>query len=507
MQIIHIASELAPIAKAGGLGDVVYGLSQELQRLGHHVEVILPKYDCIDFSHLKDVTIEEKELFSLDGTDLIANTVWSAQLENLNIKFIEPHHPGKLFNRGAIYGSRDDIDRFTYFCGAAIAYLFKMNKQPDILHLHDWPTALIAVLYKEMYAELGYHVEGTVLTIHNLEHQGRCSPTQLSRAGLQAEAYLSPDKMQDPQHPMLINLLKGGIVYADQVTTVSPNYEKEIQTPEGGFALNSTLINYQHKLSGILNGIDETFWTPCTDRYLAKQYETHNIRSTDHMAPVLAGKKENKYHLRRHVQLEDSDQPIVACVTRLVPQKSPRLIKAALQRTLEKGGQFVLLGSSPIPEIIKEFQALQEQHAHNRRVAILIDKDEALAHQIFAGADMVVIPSLFEPCGLTQLISLRYGTVPIARLTGGLADTVFDIDTSEKPYPERNGFTFEYPDEQGVYWALDRALACFINDPNRWHELMRNGMQYNFTWKKPALEYANLYQNICSKHTATVQKE
>ncbi|MBS0607479.1 MAG: glycogen synthase [Parachlamydiales bacterium] len=496
MHIIHVATELAPIAKAGGLGDVIYGLSKELCKLGHQVEIVLPKFDCIDFSQVKNLKVEMRDLWSFDGPYRFNNTIWSAQVDGLKVNLIEPHHPDYFFSRGMIYGCPDDINRFCYFSRAAMEYLFKSGKQPDALHAHDWPTALIPVLYKEMYMALGYRTGGTVLTIHNLEHQGRCPPSQLSRVGLRGESYLTSEKMKDLHHPTLVNLLKGGIVYSDRITTVSPNYEKEILTQEGGFALEDTLKDHKRKLSGILNGIDEVFWNPQSDHYLVKKYETHNVNTAEKLAQVLAGKKENRRHLRTHLQLEDSDCPIVASVTRLVPQKGPELIKGALKRTLEKGGQFILLGSSPIPEIHKEFELLQEKFKNDKRVAILMDKDEALAHLIFAAADMFIIPSLFEPCGLTQMIALRYGTVPIVRMTGGLADTVFDIETSLKPADERNGFTFDYPDEQGVCWALDRALDCFKEDPKRWHQLMRNGMKEDFTWKRAGRKYVEIYEQL-----------
>jgi starch synthase len=496
MHIVHIATELAPIAKAGGLGDVIYGLSKELIKLGHKVEIILPKYDCIDFSQVDQLKVETRELWSFDGPYKFNNTVWSAQVDGLKIYLVEPHHPDYFFSRGKIYGCPDDITRFIYFSRTAIEYLFKTGKQPDALHLHDWPTALIAVLNREIYAPLGFRTGGTVLTIHNLEHQGRCAPSQLSRCGLKGESYSTMDKMQDPSFPHLTNLLKGGIVYANQITTVSPNYEKEIYTREGGFGLDRTLKEHRGKVKGILNGIDEVFWNPQSDRYLVKKYETHQVDTAQKMDLVLAGKQENRRYLRTHLQLEDATAPLVATVTRLVPQKGPELIKAALNRTLEKGGQFILLGSSPIPEIHQEFELLRKTFSNDHRVAILMDKDEALAHLIFAAADLFVIPSLFEPCGLTQMIALRYGAIPVARSTGGLVDTVFDTDTSNRAPQERNGFTFEYPDVQGVHWALDRALKTFQNDSKRWRQLMQNGMRTDFTWKRPGLQYVTVYRQL-----------
>jgi starch synthase len=495
MYIVHITTELAQVAKVGGLGDVVYGLSKELSKQGANVEIILPKYDCMQFGQLKDLKVEHRELWSFDGPYRFNNTIWSANVDGLKLLLIEPHHPQYFFSRGVIYGCHDDIDRFIYFSRVAIEYLFKTGKQPDVIHVHDWPTALVPVLYKDIYQALGYKTGGTMLTIHNMEYQGKCQPHNLSRVGLRGDSYLSPEKMQDPFSSGLVNLLKGGIEYADRVTTVSPNYEKEIQTPVGGFGLQDVLLKHRKKLKGFLNGIDEDFWNPEKDIHLIQKYSTHEI-TKEKLSTVFEGKKENRRYLRKHLRLKDSDAPIVASVTRLVPQKSPNLIKYALSRTLEQGGQFILLGSTSIKQIHEEFEMLQEQLKHNENVAILMDRDEALAHLIFSAADMFIIPSLFEPCGLTQLVALRYGTVPIARMTGGLVDTVFDIDTSTRPLQERNGFTFDFPDFKGVDWALTRALNCFKREPQKWQSLMVNGMRQDFSWKHVAPDYLSLYKEL-----------
>jgi starch synthase len=495
MYIVHIATELAPVAKVGGLGDVIYGLSKELARQGHTVEIILPKYDCMHYSELKNLKVEHRELWSIDGLNRFNNTVWSANVDGLKLLLIEPHHPQYYFSRGVIYGCHDDIDRFVYFSRVALEYLLKTGKQPQAIHVHDWPTALVPVLWKEIFEPSGYKAGGTVLTIHNMEHQGRCLPQNLSRVGLRGDSYLVPEKMQDPFSFGLINLLKGGIQYADKVTTVSPNYEKEIQTPEGGFGLQDVLIKNRKKLKGILNGIDEDFWNPEKDPYLIKKYPTHQI-AQEKLSLVVDGKKENKKHLRTHLRLKDSDAPIIGCVTRLVPQKSPGLIKHALSRALEKGAQFILLGSTPINQIHEEFETLKNQYENDKNVGILLDKDEPLAHLIYAAADMLIIPSLFEPCGLTQLIALRYGTVPVARMTGGLVDTVFDIDTSTVPLQQRNGFTFDFPDTKGMDWALLRAIDCYNKDQLKWQALMLNGMWQDFSWKHTAPAYLSLYEEL-----------
>jgi starch synthase len=478
MHIIHIGSELAPIAKVGGLADVIYGLAKATAKQGHTVEIILPKYDSIDYSLLKNLKPEFRELWSYEGPYRYHNTIWSAELENLKILLLESHHPAYFFSRGDIYGFPDDIDRFVYFSRAVLEYLFKSGKNPDILHLHDWPVSLAAPLYKEMYIPLGFRTKGVVLTIHNLQHQGKCSPSNVTKAGLRGEDYLTEEKMGDPLLPTHLNLLKGGIVYSDFVTTVSPTYEKEIKTQDGGFGLDTLLIKYQKKLKGILNGIDYDYWNPATDKHISP-YSTQN---------VLQGKKENKLKVRKKFGLKESKGPLVCAISRLVPQKGPALIIYALKKTVEKGGQFILLGTAPDPNIDVAFKNLQQELIPNKDVIIHLDYNETLAHLTYAASDMIIIPSLFEPCGLTQMIALRYGTLPIVRKTGGLADTVIDID-----HDHGNGFVFDFPDIKGVDWALDRAFNFYKKGIHL--NLIEQSMQVDFSWNRSADEYMNIYEN------------
>jgi starch synthase len=500
MYIAHLSTELNPIAKVGGLADVVYGLSKQLVKNNHQVEIYLPKYDCIDYGGLRNLKVEYRELWSYEGPYRFNNTIWSAEVENLKIFLLEPHHPSYYFSRGFIYGAPDDNDRFIYFSRAVLEYLYKSGKRPDILHLHDWPTALAAPLYRDMYIPLGLRVGGTVLTLHNMEHQGKCAVFNLTKSGLRGEVYLVPEKMQDTYDKHTINLLKGGIVYSDAITTVSPAYEKEIKTAAGGCGLDKTLVEYEKKLKGILNGIDETFWNPETDVHLVKHYPAHPPFSKEKMEQILQGKAENRKHVRTYFGLQEMPVPLVIAITRLVPQKGPELIRHALLRTLEKGGQFILLGSSGMTELQASFAEIKKNHPKRENFAFSYEHNEALAHLLFAAGDMIVIPSLFEPCGLTQMNGLRYGTVPIVRNTGGLSDTVFDLDTSSRPREERNGYSFDFPDADGVNWALDRALACYSNDPSRWQQIIQQGMTYDYSWAHTAPEYTALYQKILSKN-------
>lgn len=487
MHIVHLCSELAPIAKVGGLADVIYSLSKALVSEGHRVDVILPKYDCLDYSSLKNLKIDSRTLWSYEGYQRFNNTVWHADLEGINVFLIEPHHPSHYFSRGTIYSCHDDIARFIYFSRAALEYLFKTEKPIDVIHVHDWPTALGVVLYREMYISLGMKKCRSVLTIHNMEYQGKCSPDDISKAGLMGESYLTQERMLDPIFPMTINLLKGGIEYADAITTVSPTYEKEIVTSEGAFGLTETLQKNKYKLSGILNGIDINFWNPATDPHLVQHYSAADEPNTKKAAKNL--NRQKLYHL---CGLNASDGPIVACITRLVPQKGPTLIREALLHTKKLGGQFILLGSCASPEIHQEFLSLQKEFK-GQGIAISLAYNEALAHVIYAAADMLVIPSIFEPCGLTQMIALRYGTVPIVRKTGGLADTVFDIDNSDIPLEKRNGFSFEAPEPKAIDHALNRAFQCYQQSPKLWEHLIENGMRCDYSWRHSAQEYVQIY--------------
>ncbi len=496
MHIVHISSEIAPSAKVGGLGDVVHGLCKELVRCGHQVDIILPKYDCIHYDQLKNLKVYFRELVSFEGAYKFHNTIWSAEIDGLKVFLIEPHHPAYYFSRGRVYGEKDDVERFTYFSRTAMEFLYKSGQRPDILHVHDWPTALAAPLYKDMYIPLGLHVGAVVFTIHNLQHQGKCSPIHLYRAGLKGDLYLTPEKMQDPTSLVEINLLKGGIVYSDAITTVSPTYEKEIMTLEGGHGLQDILIKNQKKMHGILNGIDINYWNPAADPHLIAHYSTDAPIDDAKVSAIVAAKQENKKQLRTHLRLKEIDTPLCAAVTRLAPQKGPHLIAYAVEKTLEQGCQFVLLGSHASPELERDFLKLKAQYEKTGLVAICLDQDEALAHQIYAAADMLIIPSLFEPCGLTQMISLRYGTVPLVRKTGGLADTVFDIENVNIPDDKRNGFTFDFPDQNGVDWALQRAISCWEKNHLLWRKLIKNGTNADYSWLASAEKYLNLYRSL-----------
>ncbi|MGK5595101.1 MAG: glycogen synthase [Parachlamydiaceae bacterium] len=500
MHIVHIASELAPVAKVGGLADVLLGLNRELSRKKHDVDIIIPKYDCMDSSGVRDLQIYQKDILSYYDNDWYKNTIWVGWVENLKVYFIEPHHPRYFFERGCYYGCEDDIERYLYFSRATMDFITQAHTHPHIIHLHDWQTAIIPLLYKNLVKDIDEHpISRTVFTIHNLEYQGKCAPKDLDRIGLDGKSYLVPEKLQDPYQSDIINLLKSGVVYSDYVTTVSKNYAKEIQTPEGGRGLDPILVKYQEKFSGILNGVDYCYWNPEIDRYLPAHFSSRTTPADKNDHKTIDKKAFIKKLLRERLLLAEAHRPVVGCITRLVPQKGIEMIKHTLLNIVEKGGQFILLGSSPIPSISQEFQLLKQQFADHPHVHVILHHQEELAHLIFAGSDMFIVPSLFEPCGLTQLIAMKYGTVPIVRKTGGLADTVFDVDYSDRPFEEANGFVFDYPDAQGIDSALDRAINFWYEKPEKWRKLMLNCMNYDFSWNKSADLYLDIYKKVMEK--------
>lgn len=498
MHIIHIASELAPVAKVGGLADVLLGLSRELSWKGHDIDIIIPKYDCMDSEDVRDLNIDYHDLMSYYDGEWHHNTIWMGWVENLKVYFVEPHNPRHFFNRGCFYGCEDDLERYLYFSRAALEFLVKKKINPDIIHIHDWQTAVIAPLFQEMHKDIVPRPK-IVFTIHNIEYQGRCRPADLDKIGLKGESYLHPDKMQDTSHTGDINLLKGAIVYADFTSTVSPNYAKEVKTQEGGRGLESTILANESKFAGILNGIDYSYWNPEIDRYLPAHFSSRALPASKKDRNTIDKKAYIKKLLREKLQLGEEHKPIVGCVTRLVPQKGIEQIKHALIRTLEKGGQFVLLGSSPISSINNEFHNLKHYYADHPDVHFTLHHQEETAHLIYAGSDMLIVPSIFEPCGLTQMIALKYGTIPIVRRTGGLADTIFDVDYSGRPFEETNGYTFDFPDNTGLESALDRAIDCWFHQPDKWRRLMTIGMNIDFSWNLPSNLYLEVYKNLCSK--------
>ncbi|KAJ8761286.1 hypothetical protein K2173_001342 [Erythroxylum novogranatense] len=495
LHVIHIAAEMAPVAKVGGLGDVVTGLGKALQKRGHLVEIILPKYDCMQYERIKDLRALNVVVESYFDGKLYKNKIWVGTVEGLPIYFIEPHHPDKFFWRGQFYGQHDDFRRFSFFSRAALELLLQAGKRPDIIHCHDWQTAFIAPLYWDIYAPKGLNSARICFTCHNFEYQGTAPASELASCGLDVHQLNRSDRMQDNSAHDRVNPIKGAVVFSNIVTTVSPTYAQEVRTAEGGKGLHSTLNFHSKKFIGILNGIDTDAWNPATDSFLKVQYSSNDLQ----------GKEENKMVTRRNLRLSTSDvrQPLVGCITRLVPQKGVHLIRHAIYRTLELGGQFVLLGSSPIEHIQREFEGIANHFQNHDQIRLILKFDECLSRRIYAASDMFIIPSIFEPCGLTQMIAMKYGSIPIARKTGGLNDSVFDIDDDTIPLHFRNGFTFLNPDEQGMNIALERAFNYYRNNPGVWKELVQKDMSIDFSWESSASQYEELYAKSVARARAS----
>lgn len=499
MRIVQLATEFAPLIKVGGLGEVLVGLSRELVHQGHQVEVILPKYDLIDCSAIAQINKEMSDFKTLENGIPHTNAMWAGTLEECPLRLLEMCHPKGYFQRGTIYGCEDDIDRFLYFSRAAVDYLKLKNEPIDILHLHDWHVAVVAVLAKELFS---LPIRSILLTIHNGEYQGRCSPWNLDAIGLAGTRYLTPDRLQDddPAYPQTLNLLKGGIVYADVVNAVSPTYAQELLQSKAGFYLDQTTRKHKEKVFGILNGIDLKRWNPGSDPALPQPYSKE-----DSLETILRGKTKAREEICRRFSLSSSHRPWVGSIGRLVPQKGPKLIEEGLRQTIAQGGTFLLLGSATDPSIEAHFQRLQASYEGDPRVLTFYQYDEELSHQIYAALDFLLIPSEYEPCGLTQLIAMRYGTVPIVRATGGLKDTIFDWEDPAVPLSKRNGFSFEKAQKKDLTAALTRAIAHFRSDRASFQRLIQKNMNLDVGWKKPTQEYIKLYRRALSSSPAKKQ--
>jgi len=516
MKILQVSTELAPLAKVGGLADVIYGLSEELVRLNLDTEIILPKYDCLDLRHISDLKVVAHSCPSFFEGAWHTNTLWSGQVDRLHLYLVESHHENRFFNRGCIYGCHDDIDRFLYFNRAVFDLLQqKKLRVPDVIHLHEWTGAALSLLLADR--EKGPEEPNStgerecrrtlndvkrIFTIHNLSYQGQCSLSDLRKIGL-SEAISENARVGGKGEEAI--LMKGALLSATYLTAVSPSYAEEIKTPAFGCGLEDVVKHRGSRLKGILNGIDAKYWDPEHDPLLPIHFSWRNHEKKSHdKAATLEQKKKVKQALKERFGLFDGNIPLMGCVARLVPQKGLDFIKETIRFISRKAkqhtkhgseAQFVLLGTSPIPEVHADFLALAKEFADHPHIRLILHHDEALAHFVYGASDLFLVPSLFEPCGLTQLIALRYGAVPIVRKTGGLKDSIVDLETPGKSFKETNGFTFDsmVPDAHFM-GTLERALSLFSHHPQKWHELMQNNMLMDFSWEKPAKKYVEIYR-------------
>jgi len=443
MRIAIVASEAFPFAKVGGLADVVGSLPQALKDQGHQPVVFLPWYWGIDGYYVGET------YFNFAGQ---SEKVGIGHAEHDGVRYVLVGLGD--FSRDKPYGYDDDFRRFVRFQMATAQLLGDF----DIVHAHDWQAALLPLL-----RNLGWFRARTIYTIHNLAYQGVWGSQDFyAWTGLPGETYYS-----SLEHNGVINLMKSGIVSADSVTTVSPRYAWEITTPDGGEGLDGVLRGQSWKLRGILNGLDIVYWNPLTDRYLAHHYS----------AKDLSGKTQTRALLLRDLALED--RLTLGVVSRFAYQKGIDLILEALHELMDMGVNLVILGSGE-PNLERAF-AWTAQH-HQGRISYIQGYNEPLAHRIYAGCDGFLMPSRFEPCGLAQMIAMRYGTPPIVRAVGGLLDTVQHWET---------GFMFDSPDASGIV----HGVREFLKHPDRLSVAL-SGMKLDFSWKKPAKEYIELYRSL-----------
>ena len=488
MYIVQIASECAPVIKAGGLGDVVYGLSRELEMQGNCVELILPMYDCMRYDQIWGLHEAYRGLMVPWYGGVIYCDVFCGWVHGRLCFFIQPKSGDNFFHRGYYYGGTDDNMRFAFFSKAALEFLLVSNKRPEIIHCHDWQTGLIPVMLYEMYQYHGMGHQRVCYTIHNFKHQGIAGADILWATGLNREPYyFQYDRLRDNFNPFALNFMKGGIVYSNHVNTVSPHHAWEARYEDVGYGLGHTLEIHQGKFGGILNGVDYNIWNPQVDHHIPFHYSLDNM----------AGKAKNKIALRERLLLQNVDKPIIAYIGRLDQQKGVHLVHHAMYYALNRGAQFVLLGSATEAGINDWFWH-EKQHLNNHPdVHLELGFNEELAHLIYAGADMMVVPSNYEPCGLTQLISLKYGTVPIVRGVGGLLSTVFDKDHDQNHAPEkRNGFVFYQTDNYALESAMERAIGLYKEYPKEFEQLAQQAMEYDYSWNNPGSTYLSVYEHI-----------
>lgn len=467
MKIAICTSEAVPFAKTGGLADVCGALPLELEGLGAETVLIMPKYQSVRFSGA---------MFRPLGTDY----EWSPMGESVKAYFVKH----ETYLRSGLYGDRfgdfpDNLKRFSYFCHKSLELLRHIGFDADIVHCHDWQTSLIPVILADRRSRgnMG-KIPRTLLTIHNMAYQGVFPKDQMVETGLGWDYFsVSGFEFYDK-----INLLKAGILYADSVNTVSATYSREVQTRDFGCGLEGVMTSRKDKFFGITNGVDYRVWNPQSDPFIFRNYG----------AGQMEGKEANRKALQEACGLASSDHvPLLGFVGRLVEQKGIDLIIKAMPRLCEQGYRTVILGSgepryeSAFEELVKKYPGL---------LYFSSNFDDRLAHQIYAGSDIFLMPSQFEPCGIGQLISFKYGTVPVVFKTGGLADTVSDYDRVKRG---GTGFVFHRHTKDELLVAIQRAGELFA-DQKAWRELTTHVMRLNFSWRESARRYMDLYVKVLS---------
>ena len=477
MNILFAASEVAPFAKTGGLADVAGSLPSALASLGHDVRVVLPRYREVDPARFN---LRHRATFHLpiftwyERCDILEGST----ADGLTVYFV---NKDSYYDRPGIYGTShgdypDNAERFAFFSRSLLEMCGVMDISPDIIHCNDWQTGLVPLYLKTQYAaQAPLDRTKTVFTVHNLGYQGIFPPDTIHRLGLEPEA-LSPEGRE---FGGAFSFLKAGLVYADVITTVSKSYSKEIQQSEYACGLEGILAQRVGSLFGILNGIDYRAWDPAKDSVIADQYSV--------LQP--AGKAACKEALQSLAGFSPNTAPLIGMVTRLSGQKGLDLLEDAVPAMMTLGVRLIILGTGE-----EQYHRIlaDAQSQYPEQIQVIFRFDESTARAIYAGSDLFLMPSRYEPCGLSQIIALRYGAVPIVRKTGGLADTVADYDHQSG---EGTGFVFDEYSSRALVAALKRALAI-KSDQDRWNSLMLQCMSEDFSWENSAREYDRLYHDV-----------
>ena len=474
-KILFVASEAVPFIKTGGLADVMGALPKELAAKGMDVRLVIPKYSLIDESARQQMKQVTTGIVNLAWRQLYYG-VDEIDVDGVKVYFIDNEW---YFKRDRLYGYADDDERFAYFCRAVLTMLPKIGFRPDIIHGNDWHTGMLGVFLKEdFYHDDFYKGIKFVYTIHNLKYQG------IYPASIMQDIIGLPQALFDNGNlecDGCVNYMKSGMVYADFITTVSPSYAQEITYPYFGERLDGYIRDNQGKVMGIINGLDEDVYNPETDPFIAQTYSAKNAR---------AGKRVDKDALRRELGLPvKRGVPMFAMVSRLVEDKGMDLVTRIMDELVEDDVQLVIVGTGDW-QYEEAFRDLARRYP--TKVSANIMFDEGLAHRVYAAADIFLMPSRYEPCGLSQLIALKYGAVPVVRETGGLRDTIIPYDKYKN---EGNGLTFPNFNAHELLFTAKKALG-YYEDTALWDSIVKNAMECDYSWKRSAQAYADLYAQV-----------
>lgn len=475
MRITHVAAEFSPFAQAGGLGIAVSGLTKSLANKEHSIETIIPYYQSLNLTNSGFGQNCKKSKFSIyDGVNTLNIEAYEFLYNKIQLTFLKFPLNNNPFARDSIYGYEDDQKRFILFCLAVQNYL-NTKPIPDIVHLHDWHTGLLALLLRKYSCK-------TVLTIHNFAYQGVLSKEIDDYFDISKKLNEANLEKKDSS-----SLLKIGLCCVDRVTTVSPTYAKEILSDPSN---REMFAHFGFQFTGILNGIDFDYWNPGTDPLITSKYSLTEFQKNKTL--LKEARKSNRLLLSKETGMTQSERPLFGIVSRLTEQKGLAFIKTAILKTQEYNYQLIVMGSCSDPIIEKEFYNLKKTLEKTGRISINLCYNERIAHLIYASSDAILVPSLFEPCGLSQLIAMRYGAIPVVTQTGGLLDTV---------KPKVNGFTFK-PSEENFVQTLQSAINMKINNSIQWEKMIQNGMKKNSDWKASVSQYCELYKELLITRTS-----